>query len=122
MVSFIAVKAHADVWFPCMPVEIMEFANPDDPARDRVHVKCSNVQTLGSTDPDNPNPDRATIRFIAIDKRQVAKVDRFLNLATTAFACGHIFRVLIPESADSNVPGCLESDCRTPKAFGVTMP
>jgi hypothetical protein len=95
------LSARAD-WFSCVPTEVIEFQN-------RIHVKCSNTHSVGT--------DR--INYIAIDKRDLQKANRFVDLATAAMACGHVFRVDIPDSSTTNVGNCLANDCRTPLAFGM---
>jgi hypothetical protein len=90
------------VWFGCQAVEVMEFDN-------RIHVKCGNTQGMGQDQ----------VRYIAIDKRDKERANRFASMATAAVMGGKVFRVNIPVGSSANAPGCAPRDCRTPGAFGV---
>ncbi len=89
-------------WFGCQAVEVMEYD-------DRIHVKCANTQGLG----------RDQVRYVAVDKRDKDRANRFASLGTAAVVGGKVFQVKIPVGSGSNVPGCADRDCRTPVAFGI---
>jgi hypothetical protein len=96
-----ATEARAD-WYNCRPIEVLEFSG-------RVHVRCSNVMTLGGN----------RIFFVAIKNTDDLKVQRWITLANSALLSGKIFKANIPASSSTNVSGCLAADCRTPTAFGI---
>lgn len=111
---FVFKYAYADEWFACIPNEIIEF-------RDRIHVKCSNVHIFGDTDPDDSHTTRQTIKWLAIDKVDSSKAERFVSLATTAVVCGYQFPAYISfeGTQEQERIGCKREDCRIPSAFGV---
>ena len=89
-------------WFRCEANQVLETQN-------RVHVRCANSQRIG----------RNNIRFIAIDKGDPSRTQRFIEMGISAMCCGHVFEVDIPSSPSSNASGCRDDDCRTPVSFGV---
>jgi hypothetical protein len=90
------------VWFGCKAVEVMEFDN-------RIHVKCSNTKGMGQDQ----------VRYVAVDKRDKDRANRFASMGTAAVLGGKVFQVKIPVGSGGNAPGCATRDCRTPVAFGV---
>jgi hypothetical protein len=90
------------VWFGCKAVEVMEFDN-------RIHVRCANTKGMGQDQ----------VRYVAIDKRDKERANRFASMATAAVLAGKVFQVNIPVGSGGNAPGCARRDCRTPVAFGV---
>ena len=94
--------ARANVWFNCVPTQVLEFNN-------RVHVGCSNGWTTGGSQ----------IRYLAINKNDAEKLGRFVAFANAALLSNRFFRVYITASSASNVSGCGQSNCRTPTSFGV---
>jgi hypothetical protein len=74
------------------------------------------------------HPSLNSARFIAIGASDVAKMARFVSMATAALLSGKVFRMAIaPTSAGggfgvpANVAGCAAADCRTPSGFTLVL-
>jgi hypothetical protein len=100
--------------FDCKPVEVMELGN-------RVHILCAEPMNLlpSSGSVDARARGVRHIRYLAVNKTDKERANRFVYMGTAAMVSGMTFRAFITYSHSTNVNGCNPNDCRTPASFAI---
>jgi hypothetical protein len=102
--SAVTAKAQGQTaWNACVVADVSAFSN-------RVHVRCSNSETLHAT-------------YFAVPTASTSEAARFLTMGTTALTTGRVLHIEAKIAAwtgdGSEDFGCLVKDCR--RALAVVL-
>jgi hypothetical protein len=105
------VAAHAEGYFDCTPIQVIERSN-------RIDVQCDSAYPVGI---DILAID--WISFVTFPKTDVPQMERFIDFATKALIEGKYFRTFVPDDSSGNLNGCLADNCRTVTTpFSIKQP